>query len=62
MFAQYMNWWPNPEQYGFMGYFVVLPAFFAPAVPILALTDWSATITFVLCLLLIALYHLLPSG
>ncbi|THH16743.1 hypothetical protein EW146_g3947 [Bondarzewia mesenterica] len=39
IFAQYMKWWPDPSQ-GFLGYLLVLPAFFAPAVPIMFFIDW----------------------
>ena len=38
-FCQYMGWWPNPE-HGILGYISFLPAFFAPAVPILFFIDW----------------------
>lgn len=41
MFAQYMNWWPNPT-YGILGWLQLLPAFFAPAVPIMFFVDWYA--------------------
>jgi len=40
MFAQYMNWWPN-STYGILGWLQVLPAFFAPAVPIMFFIDWK---------------------
>jgi len=40
MFAQYMNWWPN-STYGILSWFQVLPAFFAPAVPIMFYVDWK---------------------
>lgn len=39
MFAQYMHWWPNSE-YGMLSWLQVLPAFFAPAVPIMFFVDW----------------------
>ena len=39
VFAQYMDWWPNAE-YGLWSWLRVLPAFFAPAVPIMFLIDW----------------------
>jgi hypothetical protein len=39
MFAQYMRWWPNAE-YGFLSWLRMLPAFFAPAVPIMFFIDW----------------------
>lgn len=39
VFAQYMNWWPNAE-YGILSWLQVLPAFFAPAVPIMFYVDW----------------------
>jgi len=34
-----MDWWPNAE-YGLWSWLQVLPAFFAPAVPIMFLIDW----------------------
>ncbi|KAI0304867.1 hypothetical protein BC826DRAFT_1089033 [Russula brevipes] len=40
MFAQYMNWWPN-STYGILSWLQVLPAFFAPAVPIMFFIDWK---------------------
>ena len=39
VFAQYMNWWPN-NTYGILSWLQVLPAFFAPAVPIMFYVDW----------------------
>jgi hypothetical protein len=40
-FAQYMDWWPNADlEYGLWSWLRVLPAFFAPAVPIMFLIDW----------------------
>jgi hypothetical protein len=39
MFAQYMNWWPNAE-FGMLSWLQMLPAFFAPAVPIMFFVDW----------------------
>jgi hypothetical protein len=39
MFAQYMNWWPN-NTYGILSWLQVLPAFFAPAVPVMFYIDW----------------------
>jgi len=40
VFTQYMNWWPNNE-YGILSWLKVLPAFFAPAVPIMFYVDWK---------------------
>jgi len=40
MFAHYMNWWPNSE-YGIMSWLQILPAFFAPAVPVMFWIDWK---------------------
>jgi hypothetical protein len=40
MFAQYMDWWPN-NTYGMLSWLQVLPAFFAPAVPIMFYVDWK---------------------
>ncbi|KAI9508763.1 hypothetical protein F5148DRAFT_1275597 [Russula earlei] len=40
VFAHYMKMWPNPE-YGALGWLQVLPAFFAPAVPVMFLIDWK---------------------
>jgi hypothetical protein len=40
MFAQYMHWWPNSE-YGYLSWLQMLPAFFAPAVPIMFFVDWK---------------------
>ncbi|KAF8507085.1 hypothetical protein F5888DRAFT_1791374 [Russula emetica] len=40
MFAQYMDWWPN-NSYGILSWLRVLPAFFAPAVPIMFYVDWK---------------------
>jgi hypothetical protein len=39
MFAQYMGWWPN-AYYGVLSWLRMLPAFFAPAVPIMFFIDW----------------------
>jgi hypothetical protein len=39
VFAQYMNWWPN-NTYGILSWLQVLPAFFAPAVPVMFYIDW----------------------
>ncbi|KAI0274659.1 hypothetical protein BC834DRAFT_849086 [Gloeopeniophorella convolvens] len=40
MFAQYMKWWPN-SAYGLWGWLQLLPAFFAPAVPVMFFVDWK---------------------
>lgn len=40
MFAQYMDWWPN-STYGILSWLRMLPAFFAPAVPIMFYVDWK---------------------
>jgi len=42
IFAHYMDWWPNSE-YGIMSWLQVLPAFFAPAVPVMFFIDWYAS-------------------
>ncbi|KAI0043207.1 hypothetical protein FA95DRAFT_1631671 [Auriscalpium vulgare] len=39
-FAHYLNAWPDPS-HGFWGYLQILPAFFAPAVPIMFFIDWK---------------------
>jgi hypothetical protein len=39
VFAHYMDWWPN-STHGILSWLQLLPAFFAPAVPILFLVDW----------------------
>jgi len=40
VFAQYMDWWPN-SSLGILSWLQVLPAFFAPAVPIMFFVDWK---------------------
>ncbi|KAI0318979.1 hypothetical protein OF83DRAFT_1241312 [Amylostereum chailletii] len=40
VFCQYLGWWPDPS-HGILGYISFLPAFFAPAVPIMFLIDWK---------------------
>ncbi|KAI0307822.1 hypothetical protein B0F90DRAFT_1621119 [Multifurca ochricompacta] len=40
MFAHYMDWWPN-SSYGIWSWLQVLPAFFAPAVPVMFYIDWK---------------------
>jgi hypothetical protein len=39
IFAQYMGWWPNSEL-GILSWLQMLPAFFAPAAPIMFFVDW----------------------
>ncbi|KAA1468215.1 hypothetical protein DENSPDRAFT_380920 [Dentipellis sp. KUC8613] len=39
VFAQVMGWWPE-SGHAFFGYLRILPAFFAPAVPIMFFIDW----------------------
>jgi hypothetical protein len=39
VFAQYMDWWPN-STHGILSWLQVLPAFFAPAVPVMFFIDW----------------------
>jgi len=39
IFAQYMGWWPN-SKLGILSWLQMLPAFFAPAAPILFFVDW----------------------
>ncbi|TFY78298.1 hypothetical protein EWM64_g5714, partial [Hericium alpestre] len=40
VFAQVMHWWPE-SGHSVFGYLRVLPAFFAPAVPIMFWIDWK---------------------
>jgi hypothetical protein len=49
MFAQYMHWWPNSE-YGYLSWLQMLPAFFAPAVPIMFFVDWYYFLNLSFCL------------
>ena len=39
MFTHYMDWWPN-STYGVLSWLRLLPAFFAPAVPVMFYVDW----------------------
>jgi hypothetical protein len=41
LFIEYMHWWPNVQEHGWIAYLRPLPAFASVAVPILALVDWS---------------------
>ncbi|KAI0669948.1 hypothetical protein C8Q78DRAFT_1154555 [Trametes maxima] len=40
VFVQYMNWWPKPEEHGFMGYLSPIPAFGSLSFVFMFGIDW----------------------